>query len=468
MNTSITNVNSSDSIASRIRRLSATECAGLPDSTIRARNRSGWSVRISSGIELHGISPASTRSPATGLRRRALRIELGGVRLDQRHHGRGDVLAAGVGEVAGEHPHQLLQVADQRRVPVHLDAEVLERGDARRRGHPPRRPANEVLVDTGDRAVLGDVERGEAGVDLVTPVGVLGEPGVGVQALLDDDRDHRGEQPRVPPRRDTEVEVGQLGRLGDPRVDHDHRAAGVVGDRLQRRAGVGHAVALVRVLADDEGDLALVELTAHRVAEHRPVDQHLAALLLGDRAGAEPAAEPLVQRRPVRTAQVVALAAAAVIEDLVAAVGVTHRRQPRGHLAHGGVPVDLLERAVGPAAQRVEHPLATAVLVVVEAQRLLARVALRGRVVLVATDPLERVPVGAEAHLDAAVALAQDARRLVPDRRVGGGLAHVVVPWVVSSRPASAARSSRISSSLTSRSNGRLRLIRSVVTPARS
>ena len=68
MNTSITNVNSSDSIASRIRRLSATECAGLPDSTIRARNRSGWSVRISSGIELHGISPASTRSPATGLR----------------------------------------------------------------------------------------------------------------------------------------------------------------------------------------------------------------------------------------------------------------------------------------------------------------------------------------------------------------------------------------------------------------
>ena len=56
-----------------------------------------------------------------------------------------------------------------------------------------------------------------------------------------------------------------------------------------------------------------------------------------------------------------------------------------------------------------------AVLVVVEAQRLLARVALRRRVGLVAADPLEAAAVvAAEAHLDAAVALAQDARRGVP------------------------------------------------------
>ena len=51
-----------------MRALSATECAGLPDSTIIARYRSGWSVRISSGITLHGTSPPKIRSPATGLR----------------------------------------------------------------------------------------------------------------------------------------------------------------------------------------------------------------------------------------------------------------------------------------------------------------------------------------------------------------------------------------------------------------
>jgi hypothetical protein len=33
-----------------------------------ARNRSGWSVRISSAIELHGTSPAMMRAPVTGVR----------------------------------------------------------------------------------------------------------------------------------------------------------------------------------------------------------------------------------------------------------------------------------------------------------------------------------------------------------------------------------------------------------------
>ena len=41
MKMSSTTVNSSDSIASRMRRLSATECAGLPDSTMSARKRFG-------------------------------------------------------------------------------------------------------------------------------------------------------------------------------------------------------------------------------------------------------------------------------------------------------------------------------------------------------------------------------------------------------------------------------------------
>ena len=69
----------------------------------------------------------------------------------------------------------------------------------------------------------------------------------------------------------------------------------------------------------------------------------------------------------------------------------------------------------GAAAQRVEYPLGAPVLVVVEPQRLLAGVALRAGMGLVAADPLEAPAVlAAEADLDAAVALAEDARRLLP------------------------------------------------------
>ena len=123
------------SIASRIRCESASEWAGLPVSTISARNRSGWSVRISSGITLHGISPAMIRDAGDRGDGR-LPAPRGRASADER---RRRVLRAGLAEVAGEQPHQLLEVADERRVAVHLDAEVLEHGDAlgrRERGGP--------------------------------------------------------------------------------------------------------------------------------------------------------------------------------------------------------------------------------------------------------------------------------------------------------------------------------------------
>ena len=65
--TSITTSSSSDAIASRMRALSATEWAGLPLSTSIARNRLGWSVRISSGITLQGVRPPIRREPVTGV-----------------------------------------------------------------------------------------------------------------------------------------------------------------------------------------------------------------------------------------------------------------------------------------------------------------------------------------------------------------------------------------------------------------
>ena len=48
---------------------SASEWAGFALSTSIARKRRGWSVRISSGITLHGIIPEMMREPVTGLLR---------------------------------------------------------------------------------------------------------------------------------------------------------------------------------------------------------------------------------------------------------------------------------------------------------------------------------------------------------------------------------------------------------------
>ena len=64
----MTTSSSSLANASRIRSESASEWAGLELSTIIARKRSGWSLRISSGITLQGVSPPITGAPVTGVR----------------------------------------------------------------------------------------------------------------------------------------------------------------------------------------------------------------------------------------------------------------------------------------------------------------------------------------------------------------------------------------------------------------
>jgi hypothetical protein len=111
---------------------------------------------------------------------------------------------------------------------------------------------------------------------------------------------------------------------------------------------------------------------------------------------------------------VVSLAAAAVIENRLAAELVAHLREARGDLGDGGVPADFLERAVGPAAQRLRQAVFR-VLVVVEAVGLLAGVAARGRVGLVAAQQREvGIAFAAELHFEATVALAEDARGRTP------------------------------------------------------
>src|SRR5439155_48318 len=109
----------------------------------------------------------------------------------------------------------------------------------------------------------------------------------------------------------------------------------------------------------------------------------------------------------------------AVVEDRLAAVAVDDAPESGRHLGDGRVPVDLLVRPVRPSAQRRRQAV-PAVLVVVEPEGLLARVALGGGVRLVTPDPFEAPPVlTTPADLDAAVDVAEDAGRRLPVTRVG-------------------------------------------------
>ncbi len=233
-------------------------------------------------------------------------------------------------------------------------------------------------------------------------------------AVLHEDRQHRGEEMGVAAGERAQVDVGEVGGLGAPRVDDDQRAGGVVGEVLEDPAGLLDAVRLPRVLAPEHADLGVLEVgrgVAARPAEQLAVDPELTGLLLGEGVRRVPDAERRAGRPAVPAAEVVALPATAVEQDLVAAVLGDDVLEALGDLGDRGVPVDRLERAVGTAPQRRREPV-RAVLVVVDAEALLAGVALRRGMGLVAAHPRDRRPV--DADLEPAVHRAQDACGLVP------------------------------------------------------
>src|SRR5579862_4657105 len=107
----------------------------------------------------------------------------------------------------------------------------------------------------------------------------------------------------------------------------------------------------------------------------------------------------------------ISLSAAAVIEDARAAELIAHAHQTRANLGDRGIPIDLLEATVGAASHRgIEAVLA--VLIVVDALRLLACVPVRGDVLLVAAHAGDMAAV--DLHLEAAIDATKDARGLGP------------------------------------------------------
>ena len=96
--------------------------------------------------------------------------------------------------------------------------------------------------------------------------------------------------------------------------------AGSLAISLSTRRARGKLLRHPRVLADEDRDLGVLELAAGVAAVELRVDPALAGLLLGQRARAVARAERLQEGAAVGAAEVVALPAAAVVEDRLAAV----------------------------------------------------------------------------------------------------------------------------------------------------
>ena len=121
----------------------------------------------------------------------------------------------------------------------------------------------------------------------------------------------------------------------------------------------------------------MLEVAVHAGTEHLALDPELAGLFLGQGVGAVLHPEGLQRAVAVGAAEVVALRAAAVVEDAFAAMPALDGEEFLRHLADRRVPVDGFVAAIGaPAHRRVQA--VGAVLVVVHALRFLADVALRG------------------------------------------------------------------------------------------
>jgi hypothetical protein len=312
---------------------------------------------------------------------------------------------------AGEDPQEPVDVRAEGAVRRLLDPEVLERRDAVGARDPPRCGPDQTLVDPAVTAVTRDVDVGKRLEHRLIPARARSQELAIDEVLLHEHGDHRSQTPGVGPGPNAQVKVGELGGVGQHRVDHDHRPPGVLGDLLQDHARTREALGHPWVLADEHRNLGALELAAGVRAVHPVLDPRLPRLLLRQRAG--PVARPQrpKERAAVAAAQVVPLAAAAVVQDRLAAVGVSNLGAALRDPPDRGLPVNLLKAPIWTSSERRRQPVA-AVLIVVKPHRLVARIALGTGVLLVAPDSSEPAPV--ELDLDPAVALAQDAGGLCP------------------------------------------------------
>jgi hypothetical protein len=134
-------------------------------------------------------------------------------------------------------------------------------------------------------------------------------------------------------------------------------------------------VRLERVLAQKDRDLGVLEIAVHAGAHHLALDPAFASLLLRQGIGAIDHAQGLDGAVGIGAAEVVALAAATVVEDAGAAVTGLDGGQLFGDLADGRDPGYVFVAAVRTPPLRAGDAVG-AVLIEVHALRLLADITL--------------------------------------------------------------------------------------------
>ena len=301
-------------------------------------------------------------------------------------------------------------------MPALLDAE-LDANHHRGRGehHVDR------ALDVGDRYLgMGDPGldryRRQSLTHLIEADGVGGEEVRRLTAAPQNRREHRSEKEGIRAGAELQMQVGHLGHLRAPRVDDDHPAAGRLLDLVDGVARRLEAVRHPRIAAEHDEQIGVLDVLGGMTelrSEEVAVDPEIARLFLRQRIEVLGRTEVIAQRGEPGGAEVIALTAAAVECNRVAAVLGVQRVQPRGDLPERGLPGHRLVGAVRGAPQRRRQPVGM-IAVPLQTLRLLAQVACRAPVRPVAADARDRAAVGGD--LESAVHVAKDARRLAPRR----------------------------------------------------
>ena len=203
----------------------------------------------------------------------------------------GHVLRTGFAKVPTQYPDQLLKVADESGVVIHLDAQILEHRHAlgvRNRFYGP--------LDLGDThacmcAVLSDRDVAKGLDDVTEACCIVGDPRLRIAFVLQQHGHHGGKQPRISAGLHPQMDVSHFCCFCHDRVYHDHGLGRILAEVLQKSARAGYAVRVPGVFTKEKRNVAVVEVALYHGSKHLAVYPEFTCFLLRQGAGAVNAAE---------------------------------------------------------------------------------------------------------------------------------------------------------------------------------
>ena len=189
-------------------------------------------------------------------------------------------MAARHRKVAGQRPQQLVEIAGEGRVEVHLNAQILINRHTGRRSDTASNRADQVGVDIADGRVSVDIDADQMRRQFVEPGAVFGQPRSVDEVFLKEYGGQRREAPGIGSGTNRQVVVSEFCGFAAARVDDDHRAVGIAGDLFERPSGLRDAVRLIGVLADPHRHLGVFEIAPGVVADYPAIHPELTEFFL--------------------------------------------------------------------------------------------------------------------------------------------------------------------------------------------